>query len=124
MPTIPLRIAQRYWTYGVEHELADWDTRKGFGVFGRDPEPNILNSNGIAGDPTLRDYPFGAELNSPPTSTPDAQADLFQDFVMQHPFIFVSHRIGMHVHIRVPGLAKHLPTLKQIQKYVGQNQAV
>ena len=61
------------WTYGVEHELGDWDTRQGFGKFGRDREPNICNSNGVAGDPSLRDYPFGAEINSPPSETPEEQ---------------------------------------------------
>lgn len=106
----------RTWTYGCEHELADWDTRKGFGKFGRDPEPNIMNSNGIAGDPTLKDYPFGAELNSPPTDKPEDQGQLLAEFMKKFPAAVTSHRVGMHVHIRVPGLAQSLVHLKTVQR--------
>lgn len=113
------------WTFGVEHELADWDTRKGFGVFKQDKKDfNITNSNGIASDATGRDYPFGAELNSPPTSTIEEQLEMFDDFIKLHPKCFVSHRVGMHVHIRVPGLSSNLHYLKKLQKYITENQEV
>lgn len=112
------------WTYGVEHELADWDTRKGWEGYGRDPEPNICNSNGIAGDPTLKDYPFGAEINTPPTSSPNGQGDLLTQFLKRHEHVYVSQRVGMHVHVRVPGLRENLQLLQRLQRYVTENKRV
>lgn len=114
----------RTWTYGAEHELADWDTRLGWDGYGRDPEPNICNSNGIAGDPTLRDNPYGAEINTPPTSKPEDQADLLQRFLKRHKHVFVSQRIGMHIHVRIPGLKDSLWALKKLQRYITGNTAV
>jgi len=106
----------KYWTYGAEHELSDWDTRRGWEGYGRDPEPQITNTNGIAGDPTLKDYPFGAEINTPPTDTPDGQAQLFHEFLTRFPETRVTHRAGTQVHIRVPGLRERgLEILKRIQ---------
>ena len=108
----------RTWTYGVEHELADWDTRKGWDGYGRDPEPNIMNTNGIAGDPTLKDNPWGAEINTPPTDRPEDQADLLAKFLKRHPTCTTSHRVGMHVHIRVPGLRDSVPHLVRLQRFL------
>lgn len=124
MPTIPIDKNAKTWTYGCEHELADWDTRLGWEGYERDPEPNICNSNGIAGDPTLRDYPFGAEINTPPTNYASGQGELLRKFLARHKHVFVSQRIGMHVHVRIPGLSKNMPALKQIQRYVTDNTAV
>lgn len=114
----------RGWTYGAEHELADWDTRKDFRPWGRDPEPNIVNSNGIAADPWLKSYPFGAEINSPPTEAMQTQGDLLENFLKIHPEARANWRCGMHVHIRVPGLRNSLPHLKKLARYIYENRAV
>lgn len=121
---MPIDKTGRTWTYGCEHELADWDTRKGWDGYGRDPEPNIVNSNGIAADPALKSYPFGAEINTPPTSTPEEQADLLQVFLLRFPEAKTNWRCGMHVHIRVPGLSKHLGALKRLARYILENRDV
>lgn len=119
-----MRITEKLWTYGVEHELGDWDTRKGWEGFGRDKEPNICNSNGIAGDPTLKDYPFGAEINTPPTSSPESQGEILETFCSKHKHVYVSCMVGMHIHIRLPGLREWLPGLKALQRYAFLNQAI
>lgn len=126
MPSV-VDTTGRTWTYGCEHELADWDTRRGWlqdGGWGRDPEPNIVNSNGIAADPALKAYPFGAEINSPPTDRPEDQADLLAEFLRLHPDATANWRCGMHVHIRVPGLSTSLTCLKRLARYINANTAV
>lgn len=111
----------KYWTYGVEHELGDWDTRDGWDGFGRDPEPNVCNSNGIAADPTLKDWYFGAEINTKPTKSCAEQGNILRRFLKRHTQCFVSQRVGMHIHVRIPGLSRSLPALKRLQKYVCEN---
>ena len=120
MPTA-IKYDHKHWTFGLELEFGDWDTRQGWEGFGRDPEPNICNSNGIATDPTLKSYPFGGEINTPPTSTPEEQVALLRKFLKSHPRAVATHRAGLHVHIRIPGLISHLPTLKRLQQYITQN---
>lgn len=120
MPVI-VDTQSRTWTYGVEHELADWDTRKGWEGYGRDPEPNICNSNGIAADPRLISYPFGAEINTPPSDSPEEQGELFAQFQQMHTDAKANWRCGLHVHIRAPGLAQSLPHLKHLATYVNSN---
>jgi len=116
-----LKLNPKHWTYGLELEWADWDTRLGWAPFGRDPEPNILNSNGIAADPALKLYPFGGEINTLPTETPEGQLEQVKSFLKKHPHTTVNHRAGLHVHIRIPGLRNHLPTLKKLQQYITEN---
>lgn len=121
MPHLTIDTTGRTWTYGCEHELADWDTRKGWEGFGRDPEPNIVNTNGIATDPTLKSYWLGGEINTPPTTTAEGQAELLRLFLKQHPDSVVNWRCGLHVHVRVPGLSSSLHHLKLIARYVHDN---
>lgn len=116
--------ASNRWTYGCEHELADWDTRKGWEGYGRDPEPNICNSNGVATDPRLVSYPFGGEINTPPTYSITAQGELLSKFLKRFPRATVTHRAGLHVHIRVPGLSSNLQQLKKLQRYILENKDV
>lgn len=124
MAKAKLDLSGRTWTYGAEHEFADWDTTKGWEGFGRDPEPNICNSNGIAADPRLISYKFGGEINTPPTKTVIEQGDLLEKFLRMHPNAKANWRCGLHIHIRVPGLATHLPTLKKLQRYIFENREV
>lgn len=113
------------WTYGAEHELADWDTRKGLPEgYGRDPEPNIVNSNGIAADPRLISYKFGGEINTPPTDTPEDQGELLARFLSKHPTASANWRCGMHIHIRIPGLKESLPGLQRLARYICDNTEV
>ena len=107
------------WTYGAEHELADWDSRLGLPQgFARSPDYTIVNSNIIAAQPNPKVYPFGGEINTPPTTTPQGQADCLGMILERHPDCTVNHRSNLHVHVRVPGLKNDLGLLKQIQKYI------
>lgn len=108
------------WTYGTEHEFGDWDTRTGYKGFGLDPEPEIVNSNGIAADPKLKDCPFGAEINTAPSDTIDGQVEQYIRFTKAKQ-VYVSYRVGMHIHIRIPGLKDDVAALKKIQRFVTDN---
>lgn len=113
------------WTYGCEHELADLDTRKGWEPeFGRDPEPNIVNSNGIAADPRLISYHLGAELTTLPTDSIEGQVIQLERIKERYPEASINYRTGMHVHIRVPGLKDDLWALKVLQAYIYDNSDV
>ena len=110
-----------HWTCGVELELADWDTRRGWAGYGIDPEANIVNSNGIAADRSRKLYPFGGEINTMPTVSAEAQVNMVQKFLIRHATAKVNYRCGLHIHIRVPGLKDNLEKLKRVQEFVLQN---
>ena len=103
------------WTYGAEHEFADWDRRKGMpGGFTTDPEKTIVNSNGIAWAP---DWPFGGEFCTPPTPTTQGQGDMLDIILDMHPDCAVNYRSNLHVHVRVPGLKDDLAKLKKLAAF-------
>jgi len=107
------------WTYGAEHELADWDTRRGLPAgFGRDRKDiTIVNSNGIAADPKDKLYHRGGEICTPPTHTPEEQGFCLHRITEMHPDATVNYRSNLHVHVRVPGLKDDLLALKRVQVY-------
>jgi hypothetical protein len=104
-------------TFGCEHEWADWDQRNplphGFGIDRRDT--TMVNSNGIAVDPTGRHHHRGGEVNTRPTSNPYDQSVLMSQ-LLQGPCrdAVVNYRSNLHVHVRVPGLRDDLPALKKL----------
>jgi hypothetical protein len=110
------------WTYGTEHELADWDcldpARPLPPGYARSPDHTIVNSNGVAAQPNTAVYRYGGEVNTPPDEYPAAQADRLTDLVGLYPEARVNHRSNLHVHVRVPGLRDSLPLLKRVQAYV------
>lgn len=119
MPKTVVKIEPEDWTWGAEHELADWDVR-GYdetGVF-RDDETEIVNTNGIAADPKLVTYPYGGEFNTPATDTIDEQLACLEKFLADYPEAAVSYRSTLHIHIRVPGLASSLKYLKKVQSHI------
>jgi hypothetical protein len=106
------------WTYGAEMQFGDWDTRllpPGFGIDRK--EFGNMNSNGIASDPLGRSYPYGGEVLTPWSYTPEEQGGLLQLFLVMHPDAALNHRSSLHVHIGVPGLKDHLPALKAVNRY-------
>lgn len=110
-------------TYGVEHEWADWDVRtplpEGFSRDTRDY--TIVNSNGIANDPTLRYYPYGGEICTPPTDTIHGQVLAMHQLQELLPTATVNYRSNLHVHVRIPGLRDNLYALKSIQRYIHEH---
>ena len=111
------------WTYGAEHELADWPRSrslpKGYGIDVRDH--SMVNSNGIAVDPTGKEYGFGGEINTPPTDTIEGQVSCLTQIKELLPEATVNYRSNLHIHIRVPGLSYNLRNLKRIQSYIHKN---
>lgn len=116
MPKLPLAYN---WSYGAEHELADWDSRKGLPKgYARAPDYTIVNSNGIAAQPDAKLYPYGGEVNTPPTLRIIEQVECINIIRDMHPDATINYRSNLHVHIRVPGLKDSLDLLKKIQRAI------
>lgn len=113
----------RDWTYGAEHELADWPLATELPPgYGRDKKDiTVVNSNGVANDPTGRYYGHGGEINTPPTATIEGQVDCLREIKRLLPMATVNYRSNLHIHIRVPGLRDDLAALRQVQRYVHEH---
>lgn len=118
-----MTVSMRGWTYGAEHELADWPLSTPLPAgYKRDVRDfTIVNSNGIANDPTGRLYGYGGEINTPPTDSEEGQVQCLQEIKALLPMAKVNYRSNLHVHIRAPGLGQDLETLKRVQRYIHEN---
>ena len=109
------------WTYGAEHELADWPAlllSQKLPSFGRDQQDiTCVNSNGIANDPKLKYYTYGGEINTPPTDSIEGQGDCLNAIIWAFPEAKINYRSNLHFHIHVPGLQEDLPQLKRLVLY-------
>jgi len=103
------------WTYGAEIECADWRGDLPKGCTRNTEDHTMVNSNGIAVDPTMRFYAYGGEINTRPTKSIAGQINILREFVRMHPEATINYRCNLHVHIGIPGLAESLPKLKRIQ---------
>lgn len=112
----------RSWSFGCEHEFGDIPMDaplpEGYGWDRRDI--TIVNSNGIANDPTGEFYQFGGEINTPPTRTVRGQVDCLTELKGLFSKIDINYRSNLHVHVRVPGLKDDLKSLKRVQLYIHQ----
>lgn len=111
------------WTYGAEHELADWPLKDFEHLarldFTRDTHDiTIVNSNGIANDPSGKYYGYGGEICTPPTDTLSGQVAALSYIRTHLPTARVNYRSNLHIHIRVPGLGERLDLLKRLQCYI------
>lgn len=115
-----MMVSTHNWTYGAEHELADWPLDRpmpaGFKQDTRDY--TIVNSNGIAADPKGKLYRFGGEFNTPPTGDPYGQVLALQAIKDRYPEATVNYRSNLHIHVRVPGLKDDLTLLKRVQLFI------
>ena len=107
-------------TVGCEFEWSDIsldvELPKGYG---RDiKDYTIVNSNGIANDPSGKLYRFGGEINTPPTETAGGQAECLQELLTIMPNAKINYRSNLHVHVRWPGLKNDLEALKRVQRYI------
>lgn len=109
----------RGWTWGAEHEFGDWPLGRQLPPgWGRDEwDVTIVNSNGIAADPSGKLYGFGGEFNAPPTDTPSGQGDLLAEVAERYPECDCNYRSNLHIHVRVPGLAEDLAALKRLAAF-------
>ena len=110
-------------SFGCEHELADFNAKeiefpcKRTGLYRDRKDYTVTNSNGVANDPSLKLYPYGGEICTPPTDTVSGQAEILQAIVERWPVVRVNYRCNMHVHVRVPGLSEDLTHLKRFARY-------
>src|ERR1039458_3941925 len=108
------------WTYGSEHEWSDHprDAVLPVGCVHNTKDSTIVNSNGIANDPSNKSYQFGGEINTPPTDYPEGQVTILRKLVKALPTAKVNYRSNLHVHVRIPGLRDDLKLLKRVQLYI------
>lgn len=108
------------WTFGTELEFAD--------VYRFNPLPegakwnkldnSIVNSNGIANDPSGRVYQYGGEINTKPTRTIEEQLNHIESVInILNPKPIINYKCNLHFHIRVPGLDQDLDTCKHLLKF-------
>jgi hypothetical protein len=109
------------FTFGVELEYADVNrfNKLPEGAMWNTKDYSIVNSNGIANDPTGELYAFGGEINTKPTNTIEEQVAHIQEINdMLVPKPVINYKCNLHIHIRVPGLKDDLEALKKVMKYI------
>lgn len=111
------------WTYGAEHELADWDIHSKLpdSVKRNLDDYSIVNSNGIANDPSGKITSLGGELNTIPTTTIEDQVKIIDDIRTSLPNAKTNYHSNLHLHISIPDIKTDLDTLKYIQKRIHQD---
>jgi hypothetical protein len=107
------------WTFGAEHELADWDRSKPLpeGITLDVNERTMGNSCGSAVDGKGIYTKHGGEFLTAP-STLWGQVIQFESIIQAFPEARPNNRSGLHIHIHVPGLSTDLDALKAVQRYV------
>lgn len=110
----------KLFTYGAEHEWADWpiDAELPRGCAHNKKDHTVANSNGIANDPRGRVYKFGGEINARPTRSIEEQVAVLRALHSALPQARVNYRSNLHVHVRAPGLADDLGALLRVQRYI------
>lgn len=111
------------WKFGAEHELADWDIRSELPscVKRNLDDYSIVNSNGIANDPSGKITCLGGELNTTPTDTIEGQVEILRIIKKSLPNAKTNYHSNLHLHISIPGLSEDLETLKYIQKRIHED---
>lgn len=113
------RSMSRDWTFGAEHEWADWHLSTLPEIYALNKNDyTIVNSNGIANDPTGKHYKYGGEINTLPSSIENQliQVDLLKNRLQPSPTI--NYRSNLHIHVRIPGIEGDLDTLIKLQRYI------
>ncbi len=107
-------------TFGAELELVDWPRNeplpKGMAI----DEGNYtsVNSNGVAVDGKGKTYHLGGEILTAPTESPEGPAEQLTLIQRRWPEAALNYRMGLNVHVRVPGLQDDLKKLKRLQSFV------
>lgn len=112
------------WTYGSELEIADWNTKLGVppGHVMDTKDYTIANTCGIGNDPKKKDNIYGGEVQVKVTDSIEKAVEAcleVYDWVAPYS---INHTCNFHIHIGVPGLIDDLRVLKQMSKWVYENQ--
>ena len=114
------------WTFGCELEIADSERDTplpGKSTWDRN-DWTIVNSNGVANDPKGVLWKFGGEINTEPTDSIDGQINVIDDVLRAlHPAPVANYRSNLHIHVRVPGLAKDVALVKRAINYTHQHES-
>lgn len=108
------------WTYGAELELADWPRHAALlpGMAIDDGARTNVNSNGVAIDGPGKLYHLGGEILTAPSVDPSGPAEQFAWIMQRWPETALNYRMGLNVHVRVPGLIDDLKKLKKLQAFI------
>lgn len=108
------------WTIGVELEIADAERDRplpGTSRWDR-KDYTIVNSNGVANDPSGVAWRFGGEINTQPTDSIAAQAELIDATLAAcRPAPQANYRCNFHVHLHVPGLATDVTAVQRVAAF-------
>jgi hypothetical protein len=110
----------RRWTYGAELELVDWPRREPLPVQGMavdEAELHTVNSNGVAVDGRGVLYHLGGEILTVPSVSVDGPAEQYDTVKTHWPETAINYRMGLNVHVRVPGLREDLEKLIRLQRF-------
>ena len=113
-------------TYGTELEIPDWDTNdtpkiEALGAKRNKVEQDICNSSGVSNDPSLKTCRFGGEINTKPTDSIESQVQHIMDIYKSINYK-LNYSVGMHLHIRIPGLRESLEQLNKWSQWLIENQ--
>lgn len=110
----------KHVTYGAELELVDWPRNEPLPVKGMAIDEGAytnVNSNGVAVDGKGKTYHLGGEILTAPTDTPDGVVEQWLAIFRKWPQTKTNYRMGLNVHVRIPGLQENLTKLKQLQVF-------
>lgn len=110
-------------TYGLEIELGDVDrkTQLPNGLYWSSTEHDIVNSNGVAIDPTGKKHTLGGEINTAPTEDIEGQVTLFKKILELFPNATINHRHHTHAHVSFQNLKEEVVLQKAILKFAKEN---
>lgn len=115
------------FTYGLELEYADvyrFDKLPA-GNLWNDKDYTIINSSGVANDPTGKLWEYGGEINTRPESSPEKATENVEEInamLVSKPAI--NYRCNLHIHIGVVGLKNDIIFLKKLFDYILKFQKV
>ena len=109
-------------TLNIPPDLGEWDYS----------ETDVLNLRppyeGIAADPLGKSPPVGGEIKVAPTLSREGQVAkilrLKELFIEAGSAPTVSCTQGLHIHVHVPGLIEDIQGLRNLTRYIKENQAL
>jgi len=107
------------FTFGTELEFADVDIFSAlpFGCSWNKKDYSIVNSNGIANDPSGEIWRYGGEINTKPTDSIEEQLKIIEQIIKRlSPKPVINYKCNLHVHVGYEGVEKDLAGLKKIIK--------
>lgn len=111
------------WKFRIEYDFSDFPIKRilSDGCQLNSENFSIVNSNGIANDPTGRNYERGGGIVTPWTQTWEEQIDIFRALRKSNPEARINYRSRLRVEVRIPQLKRDLSRLKLLNNYIYWN---